>query len=288
MITIFTATYNRQDTIPRLYESLKKQEYKNFEWLIIDDGSTDNTCEIIEKYKKEEAIKIRYYKVKNGGKQKAFNLALEKVEGDYFICIDSDDYLADNILVKVNYYIQKVKDMEDVAGIGFLVKKHEKEEIVGTEFPKDEMIDTYANIYNKHKVKGDKQLIFKTEIIKKYPFPIVDDEKFIAEATVFNRISKKYKMLFVNTTLTYVEYRVDGYSANYFNLIKKNPKSNMLYLKELYEFEPTLYNIAAYDLFGIYAKIKIFDIIKSHPSKFKALIMYLPAYIKYMQKERKK
>ena len=79
----------------------------------------------------------------------------------------------------------------------------------------------------------------------------------------------------------------NGYSANYFNLVKRNPKGNMLYLKELYEIDKTLYNVAAYDLFGIYSKTKFKDIIKNHPSKIKAFLMYIPAYIKYIQKEKK-
>lgn len=284
MITVFTPTYNRKNTLIRLYNSLLNQKFTDFEWLIVDDGSTDDTNSLIDEFKAESKIEINYYKIENGGKQNAFNFAVNKAKGDYFICVDSDDYLVDNVLNKVEELISQIKNDENVAGIGFLVKKHGTEEIVGTRFPEDRMIETYVDIYHKFNVTGDKQLTFKTKILREYPFPIIEGERFIPEATVFNRISKKYKMLFVNIELTYAEYLDTGYSSNYFNLIKKNPKSNMLYLKELYEIEPSLYNVAAYDLFGIYAKMKFRDIIHTHPSKFKAFLMYIPAYIKYIQK----
>lgn len=284
MLTIFTPTYNREHTLLRVYNSLLNQEFKDFEWLVVDDGSTDNTEELINKLKNENKININYYKVENGGKQKAFNFAVNKAKGNCFICVDSDDYLIDNILIKVNELFNKIEKDNEISGIGFLVKKYGTEEIVGTKFPKDNMIDTYINIYHKHNVKGDKQLIFKTEILKEFPFPLIEEERFIPEALVFNRISKKYKMLFVNEVLTYAEYMEDGYSADYFNLVKKNPKGNMLYLKELYNIEPTLYNVAAYDMFAIFAKYGIIKAIKEHPAKIKAFLMIIPAYIKYLQK----
>ncbi len=287
MITVFTPTYNREKELNRLYNSLLNQNYDDFEWLVVDDGSTDNTEELIKKFKEENKIQINYYKVENGGKSKAFNYAVEKAKGECFFCIDSDDYLIDNILLKVNELFNTIKNNESIAGLGFLVKKHGTDEIVGTNFPKEKMIDTYTNIYHKYKVQGDKQLIFKTNILKEFPFPIINKEKFVPEALVFNRISKKYDMLFINIPSTYKEYMDNGYSANYFNLVKKNPNGNMLYLKELYEIEPTLYNVAAYDLFGIYSKTKFKDIVKNHPSKIKAFLMYIPACIKYIQKERK-
>lgn len=285
MITVFTPTYNRQEELKRLYNSLLNQECKNFEWLVVDDGSTDSTEELINKFKNENKICINYYKVENGGKPKAFNFAVSKANGDCFFCIDSDDYLVENILIKVEELFNNIKEDNTISGIGLLTAKHGTNDIIGTKFPQDNMIETYTDIYHKFKVSGDKQLIYKTEILKEFPFPLMEGEKFVPEALIFNRISKKYKMLFINLVSTYKEYMEDGYSANYFNLVKKNPKGNMLYFKELYSIEPSLYNVAAYDLFGIYSKIKFTETVNNHPSKIKAIMMYIPAFIKYLQKK---
>lgn len=284
MLTIFTPTYNREHTLLRVYNSLLNQEFKDFEWIVVDDGSTDNTEELINKLKNDNKISINYYKVENGGRQRAVNFAVNKAKGNCFICVDSDDYLVENILTRVDELFNKIENNSEISGIGFLVKKSTTKEIIGTKYPQDNMIDTYTNIYHKYNVKGDKQLVFKTDILKEFPYPSIEEEKFIPEAIVLNRISKKYKILFSNEALTYAEYMEDGYSANYFNLVKKNPKGNMLYLKELYDIEPTLYNVAAYDMFAMFAKYGIIKAIKEHPARIKAFLMLLPAYIKYIQK----
>lgn len=288
MITVFTPTYNRGEKIQNLYNSLLKQTYKDFEWVVVDDGSTDNTKEIIENFIKENKIKINYFLQKNKGKSLAHNKGVELARGEYFVGIDSDCILTDDALEIINQYYQKIKDNNEICGISFLNLKMGTNEISGTKFPENDMIETYYNIYNKHHVVGDKEMTFKTNVIKQYSFPDIQGEKFVPESLLFNRICKKYKFLCVNKPVQIVEYLEDGYSNNYFELAKKNPKANMLYYKELYELDKKLYNIAAYNMYSIYAKIGVIETIKSHPAKLKCLIMYIPAYIKYLQKELKK
>ena len=288
MITVFTPTYNRKEELKRLYESLLKQEYKDFEWVVVDDGSTDGTEELVKEFIKDNLIKITYFKQKNQGKNMAHNKGVELAKGEYFVGVDSDCALTVDALSIVNEYREKIKDREDICGLGFLNYNMKTREFVGSKFPEDEFEETYYNIYNKYKVTGDKELTFKTDIIKKFPFPKIEDEKFVPESLVFNRISKEYKFLFVNKGIINVDYLEDGYSNNYFDLVRRNPRGNMLYYKELYEFDKSLYNVAAYDMFGIYGKKRFKDIINEHPAKLKALIMYIPAYIKYLQKGRSK
>lgn len=282
MITVFTPTYNRRNTLERLYESLKKQDTSDFEWLIVDDGSIDDTEDLIQEYKKDAIVNIEYIKVENGGKPAAYNIGLENAKGEIFFCVDSDDMLEENVLFKVEEDFKKLS--EDCCGICYLCADMMDKNIIGTKFPEDVKKDYYYNIYNRLGVKGDKCMVFKTNIAKEYPFPIIDKEKFISEALVFNRIAKKYMFELKNDIVKLVEYLDTGYSNNYFNLVKNNPKSNMLYLKELYEFQPTLYNVAAYDMFGIYSQKGFVNTVKEHPSKFKACLMYIPAWIKYIQK----
>lgn len=284
MISVFTPAYNRANELKKLYNSLINQSFRDFEWVIVDDGSTDNTMEVVSDFIKENLININYYKQENGGKSLAHNKGVELAKGEFFVGIDSDDYFTNNALEIINKYFQIIESNDDLAGICFLNYKDGTSEIIGTEFPQNEMIETYYNIYNKHNVTGDKEMVFKTKILKEYLFPIFPGEKFVPEALLFNRICKKYKFLCVNEAVIYKKYLDEGYSSNYLELAKKNANAHMVYYKELYEFEPKLYNVAAYIMYGLYANKKFHDIIKEHPARLKAVIMYIPAFIKYKQK----
>lgn len=280
MITVFTPSYNREKELKQLYKSLLKQDFKNFEWLIVDDGSSDNTKEVVSKWKVEKKIKIKYIYKKNGGKQSAYNLGLDKCRGDIFLCIDSDDILKSNVLKNIENDFKKIVDDENIAGIAYLQSYiGNKKKIIGSEFPSDNMICTYYDMYNKYNVNGDKLIVLKTSTAKKYYFPMIEGEKFVPEALIFNRISKDYKFLFINKIAAHKEYLEGGYSNNYFNLVKRNPKGNTLYFKELYEFQPSLYNIYGYILFSIYAKKTFKEIIKNHKAKFKIICLYIPTLI---------
>lgn len=282
MITIFTPAYNRASTLDRLYKSILNQDSTDLEWLIVDDGSTDNTKETVEKYILENKINIRYIYQENGGKSSAVNHGLKEAKGDLFTCVDSDDILADNVLEMIFSDYKKIKDDDSVAGIGQLTSYITNNEIIGTKFPEDNMICTYNEAYEKYKVTGDKNFVFKTSIIKQYPFPIFEGEKFVPEALVYNRISLKYKLLLRNEVVVKVEYLDDGYTASYFNLVKKNPKGNALYFKEKYNLNRSIYNIYVYILFCLFARYKFNKIIKEHSNRFIVTLMLIPVYFIYL------
>lgn len=286
MITVFTPSYNRRKELHSLYKSLLKQEDANFEWLIVDDGSKDDTNEYIEKLKKDKKIKINYVYKENGGKQSAYNLGLDKAKGDIFLCIDSDDVLKDNILNTISDDFKKISKDDELAGImyvqGYISNQNK---IIGSCFPEDDMIDTYHNIYNKHKVTGDKLIVLKTKVAREYYFPLIEGEKFVPEALIFNRISLNYKFKCKNTIAAYKEYLVGGYSNNYFNLVKRNPLGNALYFKEAYNFDKKLYNVYGYILFSLYGKRRFKEIIKDHHAKFKVTLLYIPTW--FISKIRK-
>ena len=280
MITVFTPSYNREKELKDLYNSLIKQKNTNFEWLIVDDGSKDNTKKMIDELKKENKININYVYKENGGKQSAYNKGLDEAKGDIFLCIDSDDILMDNVLSKIEKDFDKIKEDNEIGGIAYVQSYIiDKEKVIGTKFPIDNMVDTYFNIYHKHKVTGDKLIVLKIDVAKEYYFPLIKGEKFVPEALVFNRISLKYKFKCINKIMACKEYLENGYSNNYFNLVKRNPKGNMLYFKELYNLEKNLYNIYGYILFGIYSKTKLKDMLNGHPSKIMIIIMYIPVLI---------
>lgn len=280
MITVFTPSYNRKKELKNLYESLLRQNYNDFEWLIVDDGSSDNTKEYIDLLLKENKIKINYVYKENGGKQSAYNKGLDCANGDIFLCIDSDDILKDNILKTINDDFKKIKKNKKIGGVIYVQSYiNDKDKIIGSSFEEDNAIYNYFDIYHKLNVTGDKLIVLKTEVAKEYYFPLISGEKFIPEALIFNRISDKYDLLCRNIIAAHKEYLEGGYSNNYFNLVKRNPKGNMLYFKELYLKEKNIYNIYGYILFGIYSKTKFKKLVNNFSNKFMVVVMYIPVLI---------
>ena len=276
--TVFTPTFNRKELLEKLYESLQKQTFKDFEWLIVDDGSTDGTKEKVEEFLSEKKLEIKYYFKENGGKQRAYNFATEKANGELFICLDSDDEYVENGLEIILKYWKKYEKNSDIAGMGYL-STYPNREIIGSSFPEKEMISTQFEIYNKYGVKGDKGLMFRTEIIKKYKFPVFEDEKFITEAVVYNRICKKYKMVYVNEKIEIKEYQEDGLTAKYNNLLLRNPKGQALYHNEINSqkltFKQKILNNAVYYKFCKVAGYKFGKIFKESKNKL-FLIFAIP------------
>lgn len=230
--TIFTPTFNRKELLGKLYSSLQNQTYRDFEWLIVDDGSTDGTEERVKEFINEKKLDIKYFYTENGGKQRAYNFGVEKAEGELFICLDSDDEYVETGLETILKYWEKYEKNNEIAGMGYL-STYPDGKVIGKEFPKKEMISTQFDIYNKYGVKGDKGLMFRTGILKKYPFPVFEGEKFTTEAVVYNRICQKYKMLYVNEKIEIKEYQEDGLTAKYNNLLLRNPKGQALYHNEI-------------------------------------------------------
>ena len=276
--TVFTPTFNRKELLEKLYKSLQKQTFKDFEWLIVDDGSTDGTKEKVEEFLSEKKLEIKYYFKENGGKQRAYNFATEKANGELFICLDSDDEYVENGLEIILKYWKKYEKNVDIAGMGYL-STYPNREIIGSSFPEKEMISTQFEIYNKYGVKGDKGLMFRTEIIKKYKFPVFEDEKFITEAVVYNRICEKYKMVYVNKKIEIKEYQEDGLTAKYNNLLLRNPKGQALYHNEINSqkltFKQKILNNAVYYKFCKVAGYKFGKIFKESKNKL-FLIFAIP------------
>ena len=204
-ITVFTPAYNRAHTIGRTYESLKKQKNKNFIWLIVDDGSTDDTARLVKKWQEEEKeFVIQYVYKKNGGMHTAHNTAYDLIDTELNICIDSDDMLAENAIEIIYDKWQSVKE-EGYAGIIGLDADFDGN-IIGQGFKEGLKATTLSGYYSSGG-KGDKKLVYRTDIIKSVPpYPVFPGEKYVALA---------YK---------YVEYQDDGSSATMWKQYMKNPK----------------------------------------------------------------
>ena len=212
MVTVFTPTYNRANLLSKLYASLKTQTSFDFEWIIIDDGSKDETSELVKKFMNEfNYFRIRYYYQKNHGKHVAINHGVQVANGEVFFIVDSDDWLPNNAIELINNLFEEIKGMNNYAGIAGL-KVYSNGNIVGSTF-RGKSLDCTTLERSHHSILGDKAEIFYTKILKKYPFPVFDNENFLSEEVVWNRIANDgYKFRWFNERLYFCEYLEDGLS----------------------------------------------------------------------------
>ncbi|EUD07047.1 MULTISPECIES: glycosyltransferase family 2 protein [Providencia] len=193
--TIFTPTYNRADELKRCYESLLNQNFHNFEWIIIDDGSTDNTSNIVESFKINATFNIKYIYQENSGKQAAWNRAIDLASYDYFLGLDSDDMLYPNSLLALSKKIDAFED-DEIIGIRALsissdTKKLTNYFLLDTE-AKASWFDEFKS--GKH---GERIDLFKTKLIQQFKYPVKKNTKFIPEIWLYSNISKSYKFKYL-------------------------------------------------------------------------------------------
>ncbi|MPQ42296.1 glycosyltransferase family 2 protein [Clostridium tarantellae] len=221
-LTIFTPTYNRAYTLHKCYESLKKQSCKDFIWLIIDDGSSDNTKELVQIWIEDNEIEIKYFYQKNQGMHGAHNTAYELIQTELNTCIDSDDYMPDDAVEKILSFWKNTKS-SNIAGIVAL-DAYKNGNIIGDNFPENLKRTTLFDIYQKHKLTGDKKLIYRTELTKKYPYPNFEGEKYVSLGYKYAKIDLEYELATMNEVVCIVEYMEDGSSKNMLKQYRKNPK----------------------------------------------------------------
>ena len=244
-LTIFTPTYNRGYLLHKLYDSLIQQTSYDFEWIIVDDGSSDNTHKLINSFISERIISIQYFKQLNGGKHRAINKGVQLAKGELFFIVDSDDYLHPNAVEEILRYYLQIKGDIAFAGVCGL-KYYPSGERIGGVFPFSVLDCTFTDLRYKYKIKGDMAEVFKTVVLREYPFPEIDREKFCPEALVWNRISKKYKLRYFNSGIYLCAYLPDGLTAKIAKLRMESPKASMLYYSELFKMNiPSFQKIKA-------------------------------------------
>ena len=247
LLTIFTPTFNRAGTIPRTYQSLKMQSCMDFEWLIVDDGSTDETERIISLWKQENMLfPIRYVKQKNGGKHRAYNNGLQNARGELFFCVDSDDWLPLDSVEKIKSYNEKLKKDNLLAGVIGLKEYPDKRTIGKAFYGNMER----ASMYELELLgqQGERSIVFKTKIARQYPFPEETDEKFLPESVVYDRYENRYQFLVSNDTLTICEYQQNGLSSHPHTLMRLNPAGYKLYFSHRIDMTPSFVKRITYVL----------------------------------------
>lgn len=289
-LTIFTPTYNRAHTLHRCYESLKKQSCKDFIWLIVDDGSTDGTAELVKEWQKvDNGFEIRYIYKENGGMHTAHNTAYENIDTELNVCIDSDDCMADEAVKKIIDF-WKESGSDKYAGIVGLDADFNNR-IIGKNFDSSLKSTTLSGYY-RNGGSGDKKLVYRTDVIKKYPpYPVFEGEKYVSLGYKYLLCDQDYELLVLNEILCNVEYQQDGSSMNMYRQYLKNPKGfafmrkvDMLYNKTFKENIKTCIHYVSSSIISHNSKF-----IKESPKKFLTICavpfgIMLTVYIKYKSK----
>lgn len=229
-LTIFTPSYNRAYILSQNYNALVHQSNKDFIWMIVDDGSTDNTKDLVDTFIKENLIHIVYIYQNNMGKYRAINTGIKNCKTELFVFLDSDDYFLNYTVDELLSLWEKVKNNSTIAGIvGRRCKKNL--ELIGNIDKLENKILNFSKFCSKSGFHGDTCRMYKTEILKEYLFPELE-EKFVPENVMLGKIDEKYNVYFINKPLTVTEYLNDGYSKSFQKLLRANPYSYKLSLNQ--------------------------------------------------------
>lgn len=238
LITVFTPTYNRMENLKKCYMSLLEQTNKNFIWQIVDDGSTDQTEQLVEKWIEKKELNIVYIKKSNGGKASSINVSLGETETPLWLTLDSDDYLFPEAIQIILDHLPKIEGDEKVCGMFALRSKPNGEPMQNQSIPQHVNFATQNYIRYELGIPPEYLHVFKTEVIKKYPYPSIDGENYIPLSYVFDQIDQNYHYFILPHPLMVCEYQEGGITNTKRNIIKKNPKGYTLYKRQLIELAP--------------------------------------------------
>ncbi len=284
-LTVFTPAYNRAYTLTRTYESMKLQKNTDFIWLIVDDGSSDNTAELVKQWQSEKnGFQIRYVYKENGGMHTAHNVAYELIDTELNVCIDSDDALAPDAVQIIADVWNKVREKGYAGLLGLDAEFNGK--IIGTGFPNG-LVETTMDGYYRSGGKGDKKLVLRTDVVKDYPpYPVFAGEKFVPLGSLYTMIDQNYKLYVVDAVLCLVEYMADGSTKNMLRQYCRNPQGfrygRIVALKTNVTIKRKFWLYTHYVAESLLARKQIF---KDAPSKLWGLItmpmgILLALYIK--------
>ena len=244
-ISILTPTYNRGKLLLPLYESLKNLTFEDFEWLIVDDGSEDDTEQYalswIAHNIENAEFPICYIKKSNGGKHTAINRGVREANGELILILDSDDTLPSDSLATIAQYYEQCKGYKDCAGVCGLMAHHDGQ-LIGTGFPKDPMYESallfrYAE---KGNVTGDLLEVYKTSVMREFPFPEIENERFCPESLVWNRIANKYKLFCFNKVVYYRDYLEGGLTSKIVRIRMNSPIASTMTYAEMLDYNISL------------------------------------------------
>lgn len=281
LITYLTTTFNRRDDLSRLFVSLENQTVKNFLWLVIDDGSTDKTDELVKTLQKKASFSVIYKYEKNGGKHRALNHAFEYLKTPLTMVIDSDDILLNNCSEVISLYWQKYKNNPKIGSFifehGRTSSRDPMEKINGT------FIAPRFEFTEKNKKFGDFNDVFFTKFLKDFRFPEFEGENFIAETPLYYEFSKKHESLFIGKVIAVGNYKEGGLTSQIRQLKINNYKGAMFELNECMRPCFSLYSIlkhaTLYDYVVLGNRLPICKSTMKSSRPILTLMLIIPAYI---------
>lgn len=284
-ISVLTPTFNRGSYLNKLYQSLLENANQGLEieWLIMDDGSTDNTQEVIKNFG-TELIEIRHWKQENKGKMESINFLVKQAKGELIIDCDSDDCFTNNAIQVIKQAYENNKKEKNIYGLCFLKQDIDGKNI-GKNLKKEK--STMFDLYFKEGEDGEKAVAFYADIRKQYQHELEKNEKFITEARMYHKMDEKYQIICVNEPIMICEYQIDGYTKNIQKQFLENPYGYYEYFKELLEknmkgvsFSKRLYSIKHYILFSYLTKQYHSKTIKDFKNKFLYFLLWIPGILK--------
>jgi glycosyltransferase involved in cell wall biosynthesis len=242
LLTIFTPTYNRAVLLERLFTSLREQSFKNFEWIIVDDGSSDRTEDVVSRFlDSNPGFQIIYFKQENQGKHIAINKGVSLANGELFFIVDSDDYLNDNAIETIFNTKHLLELDPQLCGLVFH-RKYPDGTVVGKRAKEESMQCSLYDLKFKYGIQGDKAEIFKTIILRKFPFPEGINEKFCPEALVMYKMSGVFPIIYMNKAIYVGDYLDGGLTSNIVKIRMKSSYYSTMYYNEQFYFSDNLIN----------------------------------------------
>lgn len=276
MITVLTPTFNRGGGLQSLWDSLQKQTVKEFEWLVVDDGSTDGTKNLITQLQEKSDFPIRYIYKNNGGKHTALNVGIQTICSELTFIVDSDDCVTDDAVESILKIHKKYRSQNNICGYAFL-RVFPDGKVNGKKFDVDEKIGSYIDVrVNGDDTGADKAEVFKTHCLKEFPFPEYPNEKFLGEDLVWVRMARKYEMVHINKAIYVGNYLEDGLTNNRRKHNIASPIGCMHRAEEFMESDlKTRYRIKGglqYIVYGRFAGVKVVDLIRKSRHKVLATV----------------
>lgn len=275
-VTVLTPTFNRGGRLQSLWNSLQKQTVKDFEWLVVDDGSTDGTKDLITQLQEKSDFPIRYIYKSNGGKHTALNVGIQTICSELTFIVDSDDCVTDDAVESILKIHKKYRSQNNICGYAFL-RAFPDGKVNGKKFDVNEKIGSYIDVrVNGDDTGADKAEVFKTHCLKEFPFPEYPNEKFLGEDLVWVRMARKYEMVHINKAIYVGNYLEDGLTNNRRKHNIASPIGCMHRAEEFMESDlKTRYRIKGglqYIVYGRFAGVKVVDLIRKSRHKVLATV----------------